>query len=182
MRVITGTARGRVLRTLEGEDVRPTTDRVKEAVFSIIQFEIEGRRVLDLFAGSGQLGIEALSRGAREAVFVDARRDACQVVRENLSKTRLAERAQVVQMDYLSYLGTGRGRFDLVFLDPPYAEVFLENALKRISEIDILTDGGIIICEARRERQLPDMTAPYVKRKEYSYGKVKVCIYTKENA
>ena len=139
MRVITGTARGMTLKAPKGMDTRPTMDQVKEGIFSAIQFEVEGRRALDLFAGSGQLGIEALSRGAREAVFVDARRDACQVVRENLAKTRLAERAQVVQMDYLSYLGAGRGRFDLVFLDPPYAEVFLENALKRISEIDQVT-------------------------------------------
>ena len=156
MRVITGTARGMTLKAPKGMDTRPTMDQVKEGIFSAIQFEVGGRRALDLFAGSGQLGIEALSRGAREAVFVDARRDACQVVRENLSKTRLAERAQVVQMDYLSYLGAGRGRFDLMFLDPPYAEVFLENALKRISEIDILTDSGIIICERPVEKALAD--------------------------
>ncbi len=107
MRVITGTARGMTLKAPKGMDTRPTMDQVKEGIFSAIQFEVEGRRALDLFAGSGQLGIEALSRGAREAVFVDARRDACQVVRENLTKTRLTERAQVVQMDYLSYLWRG---------------------------------------------------------------------------
>ena len=177
MRVITGTARGMTLKAPKGMDTRPTMDQVKEGIFSAIQFEVEGRRALDLFAGSGQLGIEALSRGAREAVFVDARRDACQVVRENLTKTHLAERAQVVQMDYLSYLGAGRGRFDLVFLDPPFAEVFLENALKRISEIDILTDGGIIICESPVEKELPALDAPYGKHRDYRYGKIKVTLY-----
>ena len=103
MRVITGTARGRVLRTLEGEDVRPTTDRVKEAVFSIIQFEIEGRRVLDLFAGSGQLGIEALSRGAASATFVDMSKDSLSTVKYNLEHTKLGDNAKVVQTDALSF-------------------------------------------------------------------------------
>lgn len=120
MRVITGFAKGRKLRTLSGEDVRPTTDRVKEALFSIIQFEIEGRRVLDLFAGSGQLGIEALSRGAASAVFVDSSRDSIEVVRENLNTTQLAQSAQVIQMDSLAFLAGQCGPFDIALLDPPY--------------------------------------------------------------
>ena len=117
MRVITGTARGRVLRTLEGEDVRPTTDRVKEAVFSIIQFEIEGRRVLDLFAGSGQLGIEALSRGAASATFVDMSKDSLSAVKYNLEHTKLGDNAKVVQTDALSFLKLTKDKFDIVFLD-----------------------------------------------------------------
>mgnify|MGYP002675531026 CR=1 FL=1 len=116
MRVITGTARGRVLRTLEGEDVRPTTDRVKEAVFSIIQFEIEGRRVLDLFAGSGQLGIEALSRGADSATFVDMSKDSLATVKYNLEHTKLGDRAKVIQTDALSFLKLTKDRFDIVFI------------------------------------------------------------------
>ena len=180
MRVITGTARGMTLKAPKGMDTRPTMDQVKEGIFSAIQFEVEGRRALDLFAGSGQLGIEALSRGAREAVFVDARRDACQVVRENLTKTRLTERAQVVQMDYLSYLGAGRGRFDLVFLDPPYAEVFLENALKRITEIDILQSGGIIVAERPLGKDLPWDYPGYTRSKDYKYGKTLLTIYRKD--
>ena len=123
MRVITGTARGRVLRTLEGEDVRPTTDRVKEAVFSIIQFEIEGRRVLDLFAGSGQLGIEALSRGAASATFVDMSKDSLSTVKYNLEHTKLGDNAKVVQTDALSFLKLTKDKFDIVFLDPPYARL-----------------------------------------------------------
>ena len=131
MRVITGSARGMALKAPKGMDTRPTMDQVKEGIFSAIQFEVEGRRVLDLFAGSGQMGIEALSRGAKSAVFVDMREDACKVVRENLAKTRLEQNARVVRADYLSYLASARETFDLIFLDPPYAEVFLENGSKK---------------------------------------------------
>ena len=135
MRVITGTARGRVLRTLEGEDVRPTTDRVKEAVFSIIQFEIEGRRVLDLFAGSGQLGIEALSRGAASATFVDMSKDSLSAVKYNLEHTKLGDNAKVVQTDALSFLKLTKDKFDIVFLDPPYASSLVTDSMKLLSDV-----------------------------------------------
>ena len=119
MRVITGTARGRKLNTLEGRDVRPTTDQVKEAMFSIIQFEVEGAAVLDLFAGSGQLGIEALSRGARLAVFVEQSRKAQEMVRQNLLTTKLAEHSRVTAMDAIAYLQGCRDTFDIALLYPP---------------------------------------------------------------
>lgn len=141
MRVITGTARGRVLRTLEGEDVRPTTDRVKEAVFSIIQFEIEGRRVLDLFAGSGQLGIEALSRGAASATFVDMSKDSLSAVKYNLEHTKLGDNAKVVQTDALSFLKLTKDKFDIVFLDPPYASSLVVDSMKLLS--DVVAAGGL---------------------------------------
>ena len=128
MRVITGTARGVPLKAPRGMDTRPTMDQVKEGIFSAIQFEVEGRTALDLFAGSGQLGIEALSRGAAHCTFVDKGREPVSVIRENLKKTRLEERAEVVQADYSSYLKTCRRQFDLILLDPPYAEIFLETA------------------------------------------------------
>mgnify|MGYP005922078861 CR=1 FL=1 len=108
MRVITGTARGRRLKEPQGMDIRPTTDKVKESMFSILQFDIEGRRVLDLFGGTGQLGIEALSQGAKGAVFVDAREEACALIRENLKRTRLSEQGSVVRCDYLDYLNRCR--------------------------------------------------------------------------
>ena len=182
MRVITGTARGTRLKTPEGLLTRPTTDRVKEAVFSIIQFETEGSRFLDLFAGSGQMGIEALSRGASHAVFVDGRREACKLVQENLKLTKLTQRAQVIQSDYLSYLDRCRETFDLIFLDPPYAEEFLENSLKRISEIDILSDHGIIICERPAEKQL-DLAIPGLQRgKDYRYGRTWITLFRKADA
>ena len=179
MRVITGSARGVRLKTPEGLLTRPTSERVKEAVFSVIQFEVEGSRVLDLFAGTGQMGIEALSRGAREAVFVDERRDACDLVRENLWRTRLSEQAQVVQGDFLSYLQTCRKTFDLIFLDPPYRKDFLENALKSITEIDILSDRGIIICERPAEKQLEGTFPGLVRGKDYRYGKTWITLFRK---
>ena len=180
MRVITGSARGMTLKAPKGMDTRPTMDQVKEGIFSAIQFEVEGRRALDLFAGSGQMGIEALSRGAKSAVFVDSRADACKVVRENLEKTRLADKARVVQADYLSYLDRRAETFDLIFLDPPYAEVFLENSLKRISEIDILSDSGIIITERPFGKELPAEIPGLVRFRDYRYGKAAVTIYRKQ--
>lgn len=177
MRVITGSARGRRLKTPENYDIRPTTDNVKESLFNILQFDIEGRRVLDLFAGTGQLGIECLSRGAAKAVFVDQDREAVRIVKENLKACGFS--APVLQSDALRFLNTG-GEYDLIFVDPPYDSELYEAVLERINSVDNLSDGGIIICEARRERQLPAMRAPYIKGREYTYGKVKLCLYTKE--
>lgn len=176
MRVITGTARGRRLKELQGMDTRPTTDKVKESMFSILQFDIEGRRVLDLFAGTGQLGIEALSRGAAEAVFVDKRADAVKLVRDNLELCGLLDRARVRSGDSLAYLRSGE-KFDLIFLDPPYAADLLDRALESISSIDILNEYGIIACESALERQLPDLAWPYEKGREYRYGKIKLTIF-----
>ena len=178
MRVITGTARGRKLKTPENYDIRPTTDNVKESVFNIIQFDIEGRRVLDLFAGTGQLGIECLSRGAESAVFVDKDRAAIQIVKENLKLCGL--KGTVVQEDALSFL-RHCGKFDILFVDPPYDSNLYEPVLETVKLVDILSEGGIILCEARRDRALPEMTPPYRKRTEYVYGKVKLCLYTKES-
>ena len=132
MRVITGKARGVQLKTPDGMTTRPTADRVKEALFSIIQFEIPGAKVLDLLGGTGQRGSEALSRGAKSAVFVDAGEPACKLIRENLRRTKLEADAKVIRSDYLEYLKRCRENFNIIFLDPPYAEVFLENALNSI--------------------------------------------------
>ena len=179
MRVITGSAKGIRLKTPDGLKTRPTSDRVKEAVFSIVQFEVEGSRFLDLFAGTGQMGIEALSRGAVSAVFVDGWKDACQLVRDNLKLTRLSEKAKVVNSDYLSYLKNCREQFDIIFLDPPYAEIFLENSLNKISEIDILSDRGIIICERPAEKQLDLDISGLQRWKDYRYGKTWITVFRK---
>ena len=176
MRVITGTVRSRRLKTPENYDIRPTTDNVKESLFNIIQFDIEGRRVLDLFAGTGQLGIECLSRGAESAVFVDESREAVKIVKENLKTCGMS--ATVMQTDARSFLRSCDS-FDLIFVDPPYDSDLYGEVLEIINSVDILSDGGIIICEARRDRQLPEMTAPYEKQREYVYGKVKLCKYVK---
>ena len=179
MRVITGKARGIVLKTPDGMATRPTTDRVKEALFSIIQFEIPTARVLDLFGGTGQLGIEALSREAKSAVFVDEREDACCLIRENLRRTKLESQAKVIRSDYMAYLKTCRDKFDIILLDPPYAEVFLENSLKMITEIDILQSGGIIVAERPADKELPWEFPGYSRSRDYKYGKTLITIYRK---
>lgn len=179
MRVITGKARGVQLKTPEGMLTRPTTDRVKEALFSIVHFEIPNARVLDLFGGTGQLGIEALSRGAASAVFVDAREESCKLIRENLRRTKLETCAKVIRSDYLDYLKRCREKFDIILLDPPYAEVFLENALKRITEIDILQSNGIIITERPLGKELPWEFDGFTRSKDYKYGKTLITIYRK---
>lgn len=179
MRVITGTARGIQLKTPEGMVTRPTTDRVKEAMFSIIHFDIPGARVLDLFGGTGQLGIEAISRGAKHAVFVDAGEPACRLIKENLKKTKLEGQGRVVRSDYLEFLSRCRESFDIILLDPPYAEVFLENALKKITEIDILAENGIIVAERPLGKELPWEFAGFDRSKDYKYGNTLVTIYRK---
>lgn len=180
MRVITGKARGVSLKTPEGMLTRPTADRVKEALFSIINFDIPGARVLDLFGGTGQLGIEALSRGAESAVFVDSREDACRLIRENLKRTRLEGEGRVVRSDYLDYLRRCREQYHIIFLDPPYAEDFLENALKCITEIDILQSNGIIVTERPLGKELPWDYPGYTRSKDYKYGKTLLTLYRKE--
>ena len=177
MRVITGKARGVQLKTPEGMLTRPTADRVKEALFSIINFDIPGANVLDLFGGTGQLGIEALSRGAKRSVFVDAREEACQLIRENLRRTKLAQDGTVIRSDYMDYLNRCRETFSIIFLDPPYAETYLENALKRITEIDILQTDGIIVTERPVGKELPCEFDGYQRSKDYKYGKTLLTIY-----
>lgn len=177
MRVITGTARGRKLLEPSDMSVRPTTDMVKEAMFNIIQFDIEGRRVLDLFAGTGQLGIEALSRGAAECVFVDESPRSLKLVRANLERCSL--RGKVEQCDSLGYLRRA-GKFDLVFLDPPYDSNLLESALEIIQNVDILNDGGIIVCESRPEKSMPELNAPYRRTLSRRYGKICLTVYAKD--
>ena len=179
MRVITGKARGVQLKTPEGMLTRPTADRVKEALFSIINFDIPGASVLDLFGGTGQLGIEALSRGAARCTFVDAREEACRLIRENLKRTKLSQAGTVVRSDYMGYLNRCRERYSIILLDPPYAEVFLENAIKRITEIDILQTDGIIVAERPVGKDLPWTFAGYQRSKDYKYGKTLLTIYRK---
>lgn len=177
MRVITGTARGRRLRTPEGYDVRPTTDRVKEAVFSVIQFDLEGRRILDLFAGSGQMGIEALSRGAAEAVFVDNSPGSVAVVRDNLRTCGFSGAAVVIQGDALSYLAprAGRKEFDFAFLDPPYNKGILQSVLPAVASV--MKPGGAIICESPADEALPGAAGGFAIDRQYRYGRIKMTFY-----
>ena len=180
MRVISGKAKGIVLKTPDGMQTRPTADRVKEALFSILQFEIPGTKVLDLFGGTGQLGIEAISRGAKSAVFVDAGDAPCRLIKENLRRAKMENEARVVHADYLQFLSQCRESFDIIFLDPPYAEVFLENAIKKISEIDILQSGGIIVTERPVEKTLNLEIDGFSRSKDYKYGRTLITLYRKD--
>lgn len=179
MRVITGSARGRRLREPAGDDIRPTTDMVKESVFNILQFDIEGRKFLDLFAGTGQIGIEALSRGAASAAFIDSSVDAVKLVRENLAVTGFSDRATVLRANALQFLRSC-GKFDVIYIDPPYRTSLTEDALHLINQFDILRDNGIIVCENIYGTVLPELMPPYYKQKERKYGKIVITVYVKE--
>ena len=176
MRVITGTARGRNLQAPDGQAVRPTSAMVKEAIFSIIQFEVAGARVLDLFAGSGQMGIEALSRGARECVFVDNSRESLGALRENLKSTGPWKNAKVVAGTVQSFLrGLGGEPFDIVFLDPPYSDELLEECLSLLS--GHVLEGGVILCEAGAGTNPPEKVSSFFLKKSYKYGRTHVFHY-----
>lgn len=178
MRVISGTAKGRRLKTPEGLDTRPTSELCKEAVFSIIQFELEGSRVLDLFAGSGQMGIEALSRGAKSCVFVDNAKASRYLIMENLKATGFSERSKVVMADAYAYLQNASGPIDIAFLDPPYGKAYIEKLLAPLS--GVMSENGIIICESHKKDVLPENSGNFIKHKEYHYGKAKVTVYRSE--
>ena len=173
MRVISGRARGSSLYALDGMNTRPTTDRVKEAMFSIIAPYIPNSCVLDLFAGSGALGIEALSRGAKSCVFVENSTPALSVVKKNLEKTRLSEYANVLKGDYKSFLNSASAGFDVILLDPPYNKKMCDIALGIIYEKNLLSDGGIILCEMEFREYID---TAFSVRKEYKYGKTKLTL------
>ena len=182
MRVISGTARGRRLKELPGMDTRPTTDKVKESLFNIIQFDIEGRAVLDLFGGTGQLGIEALSRGAERCTFVDMSRQAAAVIKENVATVGFDHVSRIHQGDALAFLGGCREKFGLIILDPPYQSNLLENCIQAVGTFDILSEHGIMVCESAVEKTLPELPAPYEKGKEYRYGKIKLTVYRRQGS
>lgn len=175
MRVITGAARGCRLQTLEGTETRPTSEKVKEALFSSIQFDIAGRRVLDLFAGSGQLGIEALSRGASGCVFVDKNPDAVAVIRQNVQRAGFSSVSQIVGEDSLSFLIRPKDRFDLVFLDPPYAGGLMLPALTKVT--DVVSDGGIIVCETDEGTAMPEQLSRFSLERHHRYGRIHLWVY-----
>ncbi|MBR1592332.1 MAG: 16S rRNA (guanine(966)-N(2))-methyltransferase RsmD [Ruminococcus sp.] len=177
MRVITGSARGRKLIAPEGMDVRPTGDKVKEAVFSAVQFYIEGSCVLDLFAGSGQMGIEALSRGAEKSVFVDSSKKSIDCVRENLKNTGFVKNSSVVTRDSYDYIANTSETFDIIILDPPYRHGHIAKILPLCAVK--LKGGGSIICEYEKDAPEPSAPDGMSLRKIYSYGKINVAIFIK---
>lgn len=179
MRVITGTARGRKLNAPEGLDVRPTTDKVKEAVFSAIQFEIQGTYVLDLFAGSGQMGIEAISRGASRAVFVDNSSKAIRCINDNIRSAGFERQSEVISRNSYDYIKLTRNIFDIIILDPPYRHNHIDNILPFVAEK--LKTGGLIICEYESEADEPSLPESLTLRKTYRYGKINVSILCKSS-
>ncbi|MCL2662417.1 MAG: 16S rRNA (guanine(966)-N(2))-methyltransferase RsmD [Oscillospiraceae bacterium] len=180
MRVISGSARGRKLKEPGGNKIRPTSDRVKESVFTIIQFDIEGRRVLDLFAGTGQYGIEALSRGAKSAVFIDNFAESIKLVKENVQKCGFSDLSNIQARDALRFL-ENKDKYDLIFIDPPYDTTLANDAIERIVLFDKLNINGIIITELKADNISPQVQNPYSLEKEYKYGGVKIVKYTRSN-
>ncbi len=182
MRIITGSARGMALTTLEGEATRPTLAKVKEALFSAIQFDLEGRRVLDLFAGCGQLGLEALSRGAEKATFVDSAKEAATIITANAQKTHLYQKSNVLCMDWKQYIksASGRSKFDIVFLDPPYPMNLLPKITAELYDAGLLAEGALVICEDEKGGLYNDVMveARYELKKEARYGRVYLTILT----
>ncbi len=183
MHIITGSARGVRLETLAGDNTRPTSERAKEAIFSMLQFDLEGRRVLDLFAGSGQMGLEALSRGASRAVLVDREKAAVAVIRKNAEKTRLADRALICTGDALSYLATCReAPFHLVFLDPPYAASLLPPVLRALLARNLLTPSATVVAECGAPADLfggdESLASCFDVLKEKRYGAAHVFFLT----
>lgn len=179
MRIITGKAKGVRLATLEGLSTRPTGEKVKEAVFSMIQFDIEGRRVLDLFSGSGQMALEALSRGAREAVLVDSSKEAAEIIRKNAVKTKLLPFAKIIVGDYKTAIKqlSGKTKFDLVFCDAPYAAKLTGDAIKRLCDANLLSDGATVICESDEDKTYEnDCLSLYRHNK---YGRTYISVYRK---
>ena len=175
VRVISGSKRGTKLLFIENDSVRPTTDRVKEAVFNIIQFHVRDSSVLDLFAGCGGLGIEALSRGAKHAVFVDHGKETFSILHKNIEKTGFGGQADCRLSEFETYLRTAREPFDLIFLDPPYHKGLSECALKLIDERRLLNPGGLIVleCDGDEEIIIPDS---FHQAKKVQYGRVKITI------
>lgn len=179
MRVITGTARGKRLVTPAGLAVRPTPERVKEGIFSALHFDIEGRRVLDLFAGSGQLSIEALSRGAASALLVDSSVDSLKAARKNIEACGFEDKTKTVQSDYAAFCAMSRDTFDIVFLDPPYNAGLLMPAVKAV--LPLMSDYGFIVCEHPPEIKLEKSVGGFAVWRTYRYGKVMVTVYRKED-
>ena len=175
MRIITGSAKGKKLITLEGEATRPTSERIKEAIFSSIQFDVEDRRVLDLFAGSGQMGLEAISRGASKATFIDSSREAMDIVKQNAKAVGFFDICHYLVSDWRNYIrkASGREQFDLVFVDPPYAMQCCADAAAALAKAELIIPGAIVVLESGEEEILPDdeRLAGYRVIKSTHYGK-----------
>lgn len=177
MRVISGSARGLRLVTPEGMDVRPTTDRVKESLFNIIQMQVPQASVLDLFGGSGALGIEAASRGAGKTVIVDSSPASIAAIKRNVAAARLDGRVTTVQSDYRSFINSSREKFDVILLDPPYDRGLVREAINELISCKRISDCGIIVCESRSSEEFGDEFEGIRLKRRYVYGKIALTVY-----
>ncbi len=177
MRIISGQFRGRKLKTLEGMNTRPTADRVKESLFNILSTKVYDAKILDLFAGSGSLGLESLSRGASFCAFVDSSKDAIGIVKENIKLCKVEEYSKVINKDYLEAMKSIIEKFDIIFVDPPYSKgieiIVLENAK------DILSDDGIVVVETDNADIPPDEINGLMKYDSRKYGRTNISLYKK---
>lgn len=178
MRIIAGEWRGRRLESPEGRDIRPTSDKVKEAIFNLLMYDIEGASCLDLFSGTGSLGLEALSRGAASCIFCDNSRDSMALTKRNIARCGAGERSVTVCGDYMKALRRSRERLRLIFIDPPYDSGLYRKCLAAIDELDLLTDDGIIIAEHDRRTELPSREGSLVRFRQRRYGRTLVSLYT----
>lgn len=179
MRIITGTAKGVKLAALNGEDItRPTSERTKEGVFSALQFELEGKRILDLFAGTGQMALEALSRGAGSAVLIDESSEAVEIIKTNARRTSLLQKCKISRMDYSEFLknASGKEKFDIVFLDPPFSKRMKEEILKKVTRANILAEGAVVVCETDKD-DIDGDVYNLTLRKKYKYSRIITYIF-----
>ena len=178
MRVIAGRYKGRKLNSPDSYAIRPTSDKAKEALFSILTAEIYGARVLDLFAGTGQLGLEALSRGAASVCFTDSSRKATELIKKNIAVTGFQARSKVLLTDAFSFLASCEEKFDIVFIDPPYEKGMCLRAAEGLSRV--LNDNAIVICETRPDETLPERIGSLKAAKEYFYSNIRLTVYRKQ--
>lgn len=178
MRIISGKMKGRKLISPKNDDVRPTADKVKEAVFSMIGEHLKDAVIFDLFAGSGCLGLEALSRGAKTCYYCDNSTGSIRLIKENIKICGADSQSEVFVGDFKKALSKAKEKADVIFLDPPYEAGLIVPCIEAISELDILNDSGLIVCEHGKKEALPDEIFGFYKYKEKKYGSVIVSIYT----
>lgn len=178
MRIIAGELKGRRLNTPKGDKIRPTSDKVKEAIFSMITANIADAVVIDLFSGTGNLGLEALSRGAKRCYFVDKSRDSMNIILQNIAYCKQVEKAVTIVGDFEKAIRKIPEKADIIFLDPPYKAGLLNNCFSYVSELSLLSKGGVIVAEHDAGELLPDMAFGYTKIKEKRYGNIAVSIYS----
>ncbi len=178
MRVVSGKARGLKLKSIESDSTRPTKDMVKEALFSMLLSYVDDATVLDLFSGSGAIGIEALSRGASKCYFNDNNKECIDVINENLEKAKFSDLAEVFHLDYLDMLKEVRNvSFDIIYVDPPYNKGLGKKAIETISSYDLLKKNGVLVFETDTYEETPEMIGNYIKFKSKKYGRNIISFY-----